>query len=113
MYEYTGCDLVMIARGAYGNPWLFRDIDDMFEGREKRPAPTLEERLGVMQRHIELLVKCKGEYTGMKEARMQTAFYLKGMPNAAKFRGICGKLSKLSDLYELIDNIKNQNTEDK
>ena len=102
MYRETGCDLVMAARGAYGDPWLFRDIDDFYEGRPKQPAPTLDERLGVMQEHIELLVRCKGEFIGMKEARAQAAFYLKGMPNAAKYRGLCGKLSGMNDLYELI-----------
>lgn len=110
MYEETGCDLVMVARGAYGDPWLFRDIDDHFEGREKSPAPTLDERLGVMREQIELLVKCKGEFIGMKEARAQAAFYLKGMTNAAKYRGMCGKLSEINDLYELIKLIKKENT---
>ena len=109
MYRETGCDLVMIARGAYGNPWLFRDIDDFFEGRPPRPAPGLDERLEVMREQIELLVKCKGEFTGMKEARAQAAFYLKGMPNAAKYRGMCGKLSKTGDLYELIKLIRTEN----
>ncbi|MBO6230556.1 MAG: tRNA dihydrouridine synthase DusB [Ruminiclostridium sp.] len=109
MYRETGCDLVMIARGAYGNPWLFRDIDDFFEGRPPRPAPGLDERLEVMREQIELLVKCKGEFTGMKEARAQAAFYLKGMPNAAKYRGMCGKLSKAGDLYELIKLIRTEN----
>ena len=109
MYRETGCDLVMIARGAYGNPWLFRDIDDYFEGRERKPAPTLDERLDVMREQIELLVKCKGEFIGMKEARAQAAFYLKGMTNAAKYRGMCGKLSKKDDLYELIRLIKSEN----
>jgi len=109
MYRTTGCDLVMIARGAYGNPWLFRDINDYYEGREPQSPPTLEERLSVMREHIELLVKCKGEYTGMKEARAQAAFYLKGMPNAAKYRGMCGKLSATEDLYELIKIITEEN----
>ncbi|MBQ9484243.1 MAG: tRNA dihydrouridine synthase DusB [Ruminiclostridium sp.] len=109
MYRETDCDLVMIARGAYGNPWLFRDIDDFFEGRERKPAPTLDERLDVMREQIELLVKCKGEFIGMKEARAQAAFYLKGMANAAKYRGMCGKLSKKDDLYELIRLIKSEN----
>lgn len=109
MYRETGCDLVMIARGAYGDPWLFRDIDDFFEGRAAQPAPDLDERMDVMREHIELLVKCKGEFIGMKEARAQTAFYLKGIPNAAKYRAMCGRLSEKDDLYELIKLIKQHN----
>ena len=109
MYRETGCDLVMIARGAYGNPWLFRDVDDFCEGRERGAPPTLDERLCVMREHIELLVKCKGEYIGMKEARAQAAFYLKGMNNAAKYRGMCGRLSKTDDLYDLIRLIETEN----
>lgn len=109
MYSETGCDLVMIGRGAYGDPWLFRDIDDYFEGRERKPAPTLDERLGIMREQIELLVKCKGEFIGMKEARAQAAFYLKGMNGAARYRGMCGKLTAINDLYELIELIKAEN----
>lgn len=110
MYRETGCDLVMIARGAYGNPWLFRDIDDYYEGRPAQSPPTLAERLSVMREHIELLVKCKGAYTGMKEARTQASFYLKCMTNAAKYRGICGRLSEPDDLYRLIELIETENS---
>lgn len=109
MYRDTGCDLVMIGRGACGDPWLFRDIDDYYEGREKQPAPTLAERLAVLREHIELLVSNNGEYTGMKQARAQAAFYFKGMPGAAKYRGLCGKLSALSDLYALIELTEKEN----
>ena len=109
MYRETGCDLVMIGRGSYGNPWLFRDIDDYFCGRPAQPAPTIDERLDVMRGQVELLVRCKGEFIGMKEARAQAAFYLKGMPGAAKYRGMCGKLSEPDDLYGLIKLIKTEN----
>ena len=110
MYRETGCDLVMIGRGACGDPWLFRDIDDFYAGRPRQPAPTLAERLSVLREHIELLVSCSGEYTGMKQARAQAAFYFKGMPGAAKYRGLCGKLSALSDLYALIELIEKENS---
>ncbi|MBP5605337.1 MAG: tRNA dihydrouridine synthase DusB [Ruminiclostridium sp.] len=109
MYADTGCDLVMIGRGAYGNPWLFRDIDDHFEGRERKPAPTLDERLDVMRAQIEHLVRCKGEYIGMKEARTQASLYFKGIKGAAGYRAMCGKLSSIEDLYELIRTVKRNN----
>lgn len=105
MYKYTGCDLVMIGRGACGRPWLFREIEQYFSGGEIGEV-SLSERLAVMEHQIELLVQNKGEYIGMKEARMQTGWYLKGMPNAAKYRAQCGSLSTMDDLKNLIEAIK-------
>lgn len=107
MYEYTNCDLVMIGRGACGKPWLFREIEQYFKGEEITPV-TFEERISIMRRQIELLVENKGEYIGMKEARMQTGWYLKGMPNAAKYRAQCGSLSTLADLDNLIETIRKE-----
>lgn len=105
MYRYTGCDLVMIGRAACGRPWLFKQIEQAFYG-ESFTEPDLYERLLAMRHQIELLIENKGEYIGMKEARMQTAHYLKGMPNAAKYRGICGNLSSFADFERLVDIIK-------
>lgn len=104
MYKYTGCDLVMIGRGACGRPWLFREIEQYLNG-EAITEVTFEERMAVMKHQIELLVQNKGEYIGMKEARMQTGWYLKGMPNAAKYRAQCGSLSTMDDLNNLIETI--------
>lgn len=106
MYKYTGCDLVMVGRGACGKPWVFREIEQYLNGGEISDV-TLEERLSVMKHQIELLVENKGEYIGMKEARMQTGWYLKGMPNAAKYRAMCGTLSTMDDLKRLIEMIRN------
>ena len=101
MYRETGCDLVMIGRGSYGRPWLFRQIRDYFETGEFPPEPDLNTRLEIMCRQVELTVKYKGERTGMSEARRQCAYYLKGIPHAAALRDKCGKLSCLADLREL------------
>ena len=108
MYKYTGCDLVMIGRGACGKPWLFREIEQYFSGEEITPV-TFDERISTMRRQIELLVENKGEYIGMKEARMQTGWYLKGMLNAAKYRAQCGTLSTMNDLDILIETIRKEN----
>lgn len=105
MYEYTGCDLVMIGRGSYGRPWLFGQIRDYFEGKPVRPDPSFEERLKIMRRHIGLLAEDKGESVGMKEARRHASWYLKGMQGAARFRSLCGTLSTLDDLERLIEEI--------
>lgn len=106
MYEYTNCDLVMIGRGSYGRPWLFGQIRDYFEGRTPRPEPELDEKLTIMRRHIALLCEDKGEYTGMKEARRQASWYIKGITGAAGLRNKFGGMNTLSDLDELIEIIK-------
>lgn len=109
MYKYTGCDLVMIGRGAYGKPWLFGNIRHYLETGEILPEPSLDERLAIMTRHIELLCKDKGEYVGMKEARKHTGWYLKGIKKAAIYRNFCGTLSTLDDFYKMVEQIKTEN----
>ncbi|MDE7399542.1 MAG: tRNA dihydrouridine synthase DusB, partial [Oscillospiraceae bacterium] len=108
MYKYTGCDLVMIGRGSYGRPWLFGQIRDYFNGKTPRPEPSSEERLKIMQRHIELLCGDKGERTGIKEARRQAAWYIKGLNGAAKLRCQFGSMNTLADFYDLIEQIKGE-----
>lgn len=108
MYEYTGCDLVMIGRGSYGRPWLFGQIRDYFGGKPARLEPDLNEKLSIMRRHIALLVDDKGEHTGMKEARRQAAWYIKGISGAAKFRNLFGCMNTLADLDNLIEQIKGE-----
>ena len=109
MYRETGCDLVMVGRGTYGNPFLFREIEQLLEGETLPPPPSLEDKLAVMRRHISRIVEYKGEYMGMKESRKIAAYYIKGIPGAAKFRNACGSLSTLADLDELIGTLR-QNT---
>lgn len=108
MYEKTGCDLVMIGRAACGRPWIFREIEQNRKG-EPFSAPTLAERLEIMRKHIRLLVEDKGERVGMREARMQVSHYLKGIPNAAKYRAICGALTAEDDLDRLVALILSEN----
>ncbi len=106
MYRETGCDLVMAGRGTYGRPYLFAEIDSYFSGELFTP-PTAEEKLRIMYHQAELTVKFKGERTAMSECRRQCAFYLRGIPSAAKFRNKCGTLTSLDDLRRLIDEIEN------
>ncbi len=106
MYDETGCDLVMIGRGSYGKPWLFKNIRHYFETGEILPEPSLDERLEMMCRQVELSVKYKGERIGISEARRQCAYYLKGLLNAAAFRNKCGSLNNLDDLKELCKEVK-------
>ncbi len=101
MYEETGCDLVMLARGSYGRPWVFREIKHFLETGEKLPEPDIKERMEIMLRHCRYLCKYKGEVRGMKEARKNVAWYVKGLPNSAKLRAECGELSTYEQAEEI------------
>lgn len=105
MYEETGCDLVMIGRGTYGNPFIFREIRALLNGEPKPAPPTLEEKLDTMRRQVELAVAYKGEYIGMRESRRTAAFYLKGMPGAPKLRNMCSSLTVFSDIDRVIEEV--------
>lgn len=109
MYNETGCDLVMIGRGSYGRPWIFEEIKHYFETGKILPERTLEQRLEVLIEHVRLIVKLKGEYIGMREARKHAVWYLKGIQNAAAYRNRCGALCTLDDLYRLIDDVRKDN----
>lgn len=103
MYEQTGCDLVMIGRGSYGRPWVFENVKRYFESGEVMPEPCVKEKLDVMIRHIEMMIEDKGERVAMREGRRIASFYLKGMPNAAAYRNLCGSLETREDLYRLTE----------
>ena len=75
MYEETGCDLVMLARGSYGRPWVFREIKHYLETGEVLPDPDIAERMEMMLKHCSYLCRYKGEERGMKEARKNPEEY--------------------------------------
>ena len=112
MLEYTGCDAVMIGRGAFGNPWLFRQINAYLDSGIVIPPPSLEEKMAVMLRHIAKMVEYKGEYTAMREARRHAAYYTKGLRGGAKFRAQMSSLETYDDLKEITFRIVKENQYD-
>lgn len=86
MMEETDCDGVMIGRAALGNPWIFSRTLHYLATGELLPEPTWEERIMTALRHFELLLETKGERVGLLEMRKHAAWYLKGMPFAARWR---------------------------
>lgn len=106
MYDYTGCDLVMVGQATYGRPWIFKEIEHYLNTGEILPEPSIEQRLEVMLKHIKLIVSYKGERIGMREARKHAAWYIKGAKGAAAFRHKCGSLTSYNDLKELVNAIK-------
>ncbi len=102
MYSSTGCDLAMIGRGSYGNPFIFREIEAHLSGEEYVP-PALEEKMQVMLEHIRLIISLseKNEEMAMHEARKHAAWYMNGYYGSAKFRGRCYQLSSYAEAEDL------------
>ena len=103
MMQATGCDGVMIARGALGDPWLFERVNAAIEGLPAPKAPNLQARMNALRRQVEEMVEQKGEFVAMPQARSQTMHYMKGLKGAANLRRYCCTLTHLEDLDELID----------
>ena len=101
MMEETGCDGVMVARAARGNPWLCGRIAKYLETGEILPPPSLEEVKEMMVRHGELQAAFKGEYQGIREMRKHVAWYTAGYPYGASIRRRCNEMETLEDLKKL------------
>lgn len=105
LLEETGCDMVMVGRGAMGNPWIFSEINAYLSEGVVLASPTLSERMNIMRRHIEKLCEYKGEDVGMREARKHIAWYIKGLHGAAALRNDAGRLRTLDEFYSLIKRV--------
>ncbi len=110
MYEYTGCDYVMVGRGAQGNPFVFEEINAFFEGRSYTP-PTLEQRFETCFKQIELMHKYKEPRIAILESRKHTAWYLTGLRGSASLRRMCGEISSLEDIKIIFEKALEQTRE--
>lgn len=102
MFEKTGCDAVMIGRGAQGNPFIFRQIRELAEYGEVKFSPSPADRLNAALRHAREICAEKGEPRGIKEARKHLAWYIKGIPGAGALRVKLFAAASLKDAEELL-----------
>lgn len=106
--RYTGCDMAMIARGAFGDPWIFERANAAIEGRPVPPLPPLSERVDTAVAQVECAAAQKGERLACLESRKQLAWYLHGVPHSAQYRDAAVHVETLEDVYSLAAVIKKE-----
>ena len=103
MMRETGCDGVMIGRGAQGNPWIFSELVEYEKTGVMPSRPSNEELKDMMLRHARLQIQYKGEYLGIREMRKHVSWYTTGLKNSAKLRGEINAVKSYEELSELLD----------
>jgi nifR3 family TIM-barrel protein len=102
MMRATGCDGVVVGRGCLGRPWLFRDLADVFDGREPDDPPALVEVFAIMREHARLLASWFGERAGLRSFRKHGSWYTKGFRGSARLRPLLMQVATLAELEELL-----------
>ena len=108
MLEITGCDGLMIGRGALGNPWIFEEISAALDARNYDP-PSISERIDICLKHVELITQDKGEHVGSAEIKKHVALYIKGVRNAASVRDKIMKTSSTQEIRDILTSLKSEN----
>lgn len=111
MERQTGCDGFMIARGAEGNPWIFKQILHYFETGEVLAKPSFAEVTEMLLRHAKMQMEFKGEYTGIREIRKHAAWYTAGYRNSSKLRGRINEVETFEELQALFEEVLSYNEE--
>lgn len=105
MRQQTGCDGIMIGRGAQGNPWIFSDLLEYEETGRMSERPTMEALKEMMLRHARLQIEYKGDYLGIREMRKHVSWYTTGLPNSAKLRAKINAVESYEELEQLFEKI--------
>ena len=106
MLDETGCDAVMIGRGAQGNPWIFDRIHHYLATGEVLPAPTDIERLDMLLKHFDLLCQYKGESMAVKEIRTHAGWYMKGLPESAYWRNRVNTIHTVTSFHNELESYR-------
>lgn len=109
MQQETGCDGLMIARGAQGNPWIFAQINHFLETGEELPKPSPKEMVDMVLRHAKMQITFKGEFTGMREMRKHAAWYTGGYKHASRLRSLLNEVETYEQLEELLETFASYN----
>ena len=109
MQQETGCDGLMIARGAQGNPWIFAQINHFLETGEELPKPSAKEMVDMVLRHAKMQIAFKGEFTGMREMRKHAAWYTGGYKHASRLRSLLNEVEPYDQQEELLETFASYN----
>ncbi|HAF31359.1 MAG TPA: tRNA dihydrouridine synthase DusB [Anaerovibrio sp.] len=104
--EITGCEAVMVGRAAQGNPWIFRQLTQYLKNGERLPGPTMEERKEIILRHLDMLLKFKGDYVGPREMRKHATWYTRGIKGNAELRVLFNKAETRDDFLRILNKMK-------
>ena len=106
MLDMTGCDAVMIGRSALGNPWIIKNTIHYLKTNKLLPPPTTKDKINMIKKHFNYLLKIKPEKTALLEMRTNTCYYLKGIPNTSNIKKELFKTITKEDFLKVIDQIK-------
>jgi nifR3 family TIM-barrel protein len=108
MHRETGCDAIMIARGSFGQPWIFDQTRDLLEGRPKRDDPTIETRFAVAVEHAKMAAEYEVDPRGAAiEFRKHLGWYVKGLPGSADLRRKLHAVNALDEVEGIFDDYLN------
>ena len=111
MFEQTGCDMVMVGRGAMGAPWIFRQINTYLSEGKMLPDPPISRKMELMLRQARLMCEYKDPRTALLQMRKHAAWYIKGMKGAAELRKRAFKITDISELERLAYDIVKEEKE--
>ena len=107
----TGCDFLMVGRGAMGAPWIFSQINAYLKDGTVIPEPPLKKRMLILIDQVSRMVRYKGEKVAMMEARKHAAWYMRGLSGAANLRRLCGEIKSMDDVLNIVRTAINNNPE--
>ena len=100
--EHTKCDGIMVARGSFGNPWIFSQIIDALDNKNEWTQPSWTQKIEMALKHGRMAISHKGEHVGVMEMRKHLAWYIKGMPNATKLRLLINQATTYSAMEDIL-----------
>ena len=108
MRDKYGLDGAMIGRASIGNPWFFNQVKHYFKIGDKMPSPTINDRIEMAKRHLEMSIKWKGEKLGVLETRRHYSNYFKGIPDFKQYRTKMVTMNHSYEIFDLFEDLENK-----